>query len=235
MKKKLIIFFLAVPLLILIYFLTYKEKYTYLALGDALAKGHTPFDTYSTSYVDYVYDSLKSKYQDITMNKDYIDEDLRIKDLTSLITNTKNESNYLPRLIKESSIITISLGSEELFSKIRSNNNINNKQNYIFIDDMFKDLEILLKEIKKLTKSPIYIIGYYSPISISENNKEGITALFDYIDKKFYDLETDNVHYVDINEGFINNSSYLPRTNNAFPSLEGYSYIANRITEKIES
>ncbi len=235
MKKKLIIFFLAVPLLIMIYFLTYEEKYTYLAIGDALAKGHTPFDTYSTSYVDYLYDYLKNTHHNITLNKDFVDEDLRIKDLTSLITNTKNEANNLPQLIKEANIITISIGSEELFSKLRSNNNINNNLNYTFIDDMFKDLKILIKEIKKLNKNPIYIIGYYSPINSNEKNKDDIKNLFDYIDKKFYDLEKDNVYYIDINEGFTRNSSFLPRTNNAFPSLEGYSFISNKIIEKIES
>ena len=236
MKKKLIIFFLAVPLLIIIYFLTYNEQYNYLAIGDALAKGHTPFDTYSKSYIDYLYDYLKTNHKNAKLNKDYTSEDLRIKDLISLVTNTKEETNNLPWLIKEADIITISIGSEELFSKLRSNYIIeNNSSNFEYIDNMFIDLQKLLIEIKKLNKKPIYIIGYYNPIIENEENKSYINNLFNYLDIKFKSLENNNVYYIEINKSFSEKTSYLPKLNNAFPSLEGYQYVANRIIEKIES
>ena len=44
-KKKLIIFFLAIIPIMLIYTFTKNITYTYLSIGDDLAGGHTPFDT----------------------------------------------------------------------------------------------------------------------------------------------------------------------------------------------
>ena len=36
------------------------------------------------------------------------------------------------------------------------------------------------------------------------------------------------------NDEFINKPGYLPSINNAFPSLEGYNYIANEIIKNIK-
>lgn len=38
------------------------------------------------SYTDYLYKYLKEKYPKITLNKDFIEEDIRIKDLIIKIT-----------------------------------------------------------------------------------------------------------------------------------------------------
>ena len=234
-KKLLVIFFLAVIPVYLTYKFVYKNNYLYLAIGDELAKGHTPFETYSDSYVDYYYNYLKEKNSNIIINRDYVDEDLRIKDLLDEITKSASYNSDLPQLIKDADVITISIGSEELFSKLRSSNNI--KLNYIknieYIDSMFGDLKLLLKEIRKLTKSPVYVIGYYNPLIKNSENEKYIDDLFEYLDIKFDSLaEETKITYVKIDEGFDNNSKFLPNLNNSFPSLEGYSYIANEIIKK---
>ena len=50
------------------------------------------------------------------------------------------------------------------------------------------------------------------------------------------DLETKyNVTYIRIDEEFRNNTLYLPNKTNAFPSLEGYKLISDKIIKKLES
>ena len=61
-KKKLVIFLIATIPILLIYKITINKTYTYLSIGDDLAKGHTPFNTYNMSYTDYLYKYLKEKY-----------------------------------------------------------------------------------------------------------------------------------------------------------------------------
>ena len=237
-KKKLVIFFLALIGVYIIYNLTYKETTNYLAIGDELAKGHTPFDTYSESYTDYLYNYLLSQDEKMTINKEFISEDLRIKDL---LENIKNPSVYqeknLPQAIKNANIITISIGSEELFAKLRSNNwKTSNERLYEFIDEMIKELEILIDEIQKIKKTEIYVIGYYNPLVCNEENETKLKSLFNYIDIKLKDLEkTKNINYVEIASEFSSKTYYLPNKEHAFPSLEGYNYIANEIIKKIES
>lgn len=237
-KKKLVIFFLALIGVYIIYNITYKETSNYLAIGDDLAKGHTPFDTYNDSYTDYLYTYLKNKDKKMTINKEFISEDLRIKDL---LENIKNPSVYeqknLPQAIQNADIITISIGSEELFAKLRSNNwKTTNEKLYNYVDEMINDLEKLIKEIQKIKKTETYIIGYYNPIVYTPENETKLKSLYNYIDIKLKNLEnTKNIYYVEIANEFQNKTYYLPNKEHAFPSLEGYNYIANKIIKKIES
>ena len=238
MKKKiLVIFFLALIPLYIIYKIYRKEEYNYLAIGDELAKGHTPFNEYNISYTDFLFDYLKQQHRNATINKNYIKEDMRINDLfTELIKIDKNSLSYS---IKNADIITLSIGSEEIFNKLKSNYEIykeNPKLIYNYIDDLFTNLSHLLKEFRKLSKKDIYIIGYYSPLEYNEENHIFIDSLFNYIDMKFKELEKNpKVIYIDIYHGFKNNPNYLPNKNHTFPSLDGYNYISNQIIKKIES
>ena len=111
------------------------------------------------SYTDYLYKYLKEKYPKITLNKDFIEEDIRIKDLIIKITEPDlNKSKNLSQALKKADIITLSVGSDELFSKLRSNYTITN-MNFSYVDDLLKDTTTLLKEIRKITNKKIYIIN----------------------------------------------------------------------------
>lgn len=235
-KKKLVIFLIATIPILLIYKITINKTYTYLSIGDDLAKGHTPFNTYNMSYTDYLYKYLKEQYPKIKLNKDFIEEDIRIKDLIIKITEPDlTKSKNLSQALKKADIITLSVGSDELFSKLRSNYTITN-MNFFYIDELLKDTTTLLKEIRKITNKKIYIIGYYSPINETLENSSYITTLFNYIDTKYMDLETKyNVTYIRIDEEFRTNPLYLPNKTNAFPSLEGYKLISDKIIKKLES
>ena len=237
MKKKiLVMFFLALVITFAIYKFTFKDRKIYLALGDALAKGNTPFDSYNLSYVDYLEAYLNKDTKKYIVNKDFIDEDLRIKDLTEEIKNSNIRKSSLPETIKNASIITISIGSEELFSKLRSNYDIKDKNNYKYIDSMYSDLSTLLKEIRKITDKPIYVIGYYNPLPITSENEAKIKDFFNLLNNKLKMLEKNkNIYHIEIFNGLFNEKMLLPNLNNAFPTLEGYKYIANQIIKKIES
>lgn len=239
-KKKLVIFFLALIAIYFIYNITYKEEFTYLAIGDDLAKGHTPFDTYGEGYTDYIYNYLKEKNPNAKINTDFIEEDLRIKDLLNKIKNSETSSGKtLTRAIKEAELITISIGSEELFSKLRSNYelySINTKKMFEYIDKMTKELEELISKMRKIKKNEIYLIGYYNPLTDTEDKNSKIESIFNYMDIKLKNIEKEyKIHYISIHEEFKKNSSYLPNPGHAFPSLEGYNYIANEIIKEINN
>lgn len=230
MKKKiLIIFFLTLIPLYIIYKYNHKESYIYLSIGDELSIGHTPFNTYNLSYIDYLFDYLKLHNNNVTLIKEELKEDIRINDLIKEIENI-NE-NSLNSYIKKSNLITISIGSEEIFNKLKVNYDLyinNPKLFYTYIDTLYNDYKLLLNKITKITNSKIYIIGYYNPI-LTDN----LTLFFNYINSKFSTLETKNIKYIEIYNGFINNPSYLPNPSHTYPSLEGYKYISNEIIKEL--
>lgn len=230
-KKKLVIFLIAVIPIIIIYNLKTTTNYTYLSIGDDLAIGHTPFNTYSTSYTDIIYDYLKQNKKNATLNKTFTKEDLRTKDLIKMIKEPDiTQKQTLSHALKTSNLITISIGSEELFSKLRSNYYIN-KTNYKYANTMIKEIEELLKEIRLLTNTKIYFIGYYNPI---KEDSIYIDKLFNYIYTSFKELEKKyNIKYIRIDQEFKNNTKYLPNINNAFPSTLGYNLIANKIIREL--
>lgn len=238
-KKKLVIFFLALVAVYLIYNFTYKEEFTYLAIGDDLAKGHTPFDTYGQSYTDFVYDYLKEHNNEVKINKEFIEEDLRIKDLLTKIKNAESQGGKtFTRAIKEAELITISIGSEELFSKLRSNYELyklNSQKLFDFIDEMTKEIDELINEMKKIKKTEIYLIGYYNPLFEDDASESKLDSIFNYLDIKLKEIEKNHkIHYISIHDEFKKKSNYLPNPNHAFPSLEGYNYIAEEIIEELD-
>ena len=156
---------------------------------------------------------------------------------TGLKLASKNDKSTLTQQIRKANVISLSIGSEELFSKLRSSFNqseINNTNNIKFIDNMFKDLDILLKQIRKLTKKDIFVIGYYNPLRINAENEKYIKSLFNYIDSKFEELEDKyNIKYIEINDEFINQDyKFVPNINNSFPSQEAYYYIFNEMKKE---
>lgn len=239
---KFVIFFISAIIIFTIYQITSNSSITYLALGDGTAKGQTPFDTFGESYTDYIYKYLSKKEETNTNYKTFTKSDYRITDLINDINNietTKTEENLtITHMLKQADIITISIGSDELFYKLKQYNDkikIGNKQKIIeYIDQMFVDMDNLITTIRKYNKKPIILVGYYNPIPFSQTNETTMDSIFNYIDLKFNELLDKNIYYVDIYQIFKNKTQYLPNKNNVFPSLEGYNLISNEIIKLIE-
>ena len=88
-RKTLVIFFIGLILSFIIFKLVYKEKIDYLALGDELVLGYTPFDTYNKSYSDYFSDYLKSKKKLGFYINDFSKYNYTIKKLINDMDNIK--------------------------------------------------------------------------------------------------------------------------------------------------
>ena len=77
---KFVIFFISAIIIFTIYQMTSNSSITYLALGDGIAKGQTPFDTFGESYTDYVYKYLSTKKE---TNANYIN--LSMTDMENVV------------------------------------------------------------------------------------------------------------------------------------------------------
>ena len=88
-KKILVIFFIGILLSFIIFKLTYKEKINYLALGDELVLGYSPYTTYNKSYSDYFSIYLNNQKKLGSFYKEYSSYDKRITDLINDMENAK--------------------------------------------------------------------------------------------------------------------------------------------------
>lgn len=242
-RKTLVIFFIGLVLSFIIFKITYKEKINYLALGDELVLGYTPFDTYNKSYSDYFSEYLKNKkklgfYINDFSKKDYTIEEL-LEDMEDIreikIDNKKLNIN---QVISSADIITLSFGQKEIY--LLFNNNYNNKlkntnEIYDYIDDYFNKYVTLLNKIRKINSNKICIIGLYNPlINTNQDTITKLNEIFDYINNKFSSLEENkDIFYINISKEMDNKNYYVPNSRNPYPSLEGYNYISNKLICKV--
>lgn len=158
------IFIIAVLLLavFLIYLTTMDKKIYYLALGDSI----------SLEYPKKIADYLNEKKLLEEYYNEFVVDDMRITDLICDIRdNRKVVINKKDQTIKNSLIkadlVTLSIGSEELFYKMRTENPDNL---YNYIDDMMKDMENLFVVLKEYCKEDIFILEYVNPFSSNMDN-----------------------------------------------------------------
>ncbi len=242
-KKTLVIFFVALLLSFIIFKITYKEKIDYLALGDELTLGYTPFDTYNKSYSDYFRHYLKNRKRLGFYINDFSKYNYTIEELLEDMEELKeikidNKKLNINQIISSADIITLSFGQKELYLKLSSNYN-NKLKNideiYNYIDNYFNNYVYLLNQIRKINSDKIYIIGFYNPlINTNQETIEKLNEIFNYINKKYKSLEENkNIYYVEISNEIDNKNYYVPNSKNPYPSLEGYNYISNKLICKV--
>ncbi len=242
-RKTLVIFFIGIILSFIIFKITYKEKINYLALGDELVLGYTPFDSYNKSYSDYFSEYLKNKKNLGFYITDFSEYNYNIKELLEDMEDVKeinvsNEKININQAISSSNIITLSFGQKELYILLSKNYDgklKNIDEIYKYIDEYFSDYVCLLNKIRKINSNKIYIIGLYNPlINTNQDTIVKLNQIFNYINNKFKTLEDNkNIYYVEISKEMDNKSYYIPNIRNPYPSLEGYNYISNKLICKV--
>ena len=209
---------------------TIDHKIYYLSLGDAISKGNTPYNQTGYGYSDYLKDYLKKENKLKSYNKDFTNKDYRITDLINLLeknekTIVNNKKITINQLIAQADIITISIGMNELYSKII----LNNDDLYNYIDEMIKDLNILFTKINKLNHRKVLVLNYY-------NTTTELQDVFNYANIKLKDItQTNGFEYIDIASKLNNNLNFFQDKTNYIPNNVGYYQIYQIIVEKIKN
>ena len=182
--KLLLIIFISFLLALIFYFLFNKEKYLYLAIGDDLNNNYSTY-----SYVDYI------KYYQKYKNYQFHHHTNNYLKVETILDDIKNDNKNINYYIKNANLITICLGTEELY-------NYNDLNNEIIIDYL-NNIYTLLNIIRQLNKNKIYIINVYNKKYNFINNKIKKYAIYNNITYLGIDNFDKNAIYQ------INNQSYL--------------------------
>lgn len=233
MKRKLIKILSLIIIILTIfgiyhYFKT--DKIYYIALGDSLAEGMNPYGEIGYSYTDYFKDNLKENNKLSYYTKEYAKSSYTSKDI---ITEIKI-NNKLKKDLRESDLVTISIGANDFFHKINKNsldvNEILSLKD--IVTNVLPDISACIKEIRKYAKEDMIIVGYYNPIPFLFNTSgSDLDKLFAYIDEEYNKIATKyNCKYISLYQLFKKNSSYLPNPSDIHPNLEAYQEIAKIIS-----
>ena len=225
---KLISLILIILVIFIIHKYTNHHNINYTAIGDSLTLGQNSFGIIDYSYADYVNDYLKDNNKNHKYIKSFSNKYLTIdKFKDNILSNKKitikNQVYNIRQTLRETSILTIQVGLNDLKYKtslleIKSENNMD-----IIINELNQDFTNLINEIKKYYPHTIYVIGYY-PSNDNYLNL-GIMKLNNIFKNK------KGVEYIDI-ENIMNNDKYYS-SNSYYPNNYGYEKIASQIIKKI--
>ena len=221
--KKLILLLIIIISVVLISKINKNNNISYTSLGDGYAKG---IDSYgeTNGYNKYVKQHLK-KNNKLNNYNSFSDKDMSIN---NLYTNILINKNNIKSTLRESEIVTLSIGLNDLRYKLSITNNINDYKLNKIINDINIDLNRLLIEISKYHKDKIYTIGYY----YRDNNDiylvKGIRRL-----NKLY-KNNNNIVYIYNKKIQKHDKKYLVNPNNMYLNDEGYRLLGLKILKRLE-
>ena len=196
-----------------IYNITEDNKLNVVLIGDTIA---------DNPYLD--------NYPNINkINKDFINRDYHLKDLLNIIKYNQeldidNKTESIHKLLKESDIVIISIGMNDIYYKL----NDNTKEIYSYVNDIINNYNIILKEISKYDNKYVFILGYYN---ITNKNND----IFTYVNYKLKNI-VNNYHYtyLDLNKILYNNKNYYQKSNVFYLNNAGYEQIYKLIVENLK-
>ena len=233
--KKYIVMFLIVILIFGTYYFFKSDKINYIALGDSLAEGMNPYGEVGYSYTDYLADYL-NKNNKLSF---YTKKHSKSGYTTTDVIKELEINNLLKKDLRESDLVTISIGANDFLNSINIKNlNINEilklKDKVIPI---LPNIDNCIKEIRKYAKEDMIIIGYYNPIPFLFNTSgSDLDTLFAYIDDEYQKIANKyDCTYISLYQLFKSDSSLLPNPADIHPNLEGYEKISEMIIENYEN
>lgn len=231
MKKILVIGIILLGVF-LIYLSTLDKKVYFLSLGDEISQGINKINQKDYNYNDYIKEYLENKNKLETYINFYFNNNMRTTDLISYIEDNKQikidskEKSIKNALIK-ADLVTLSIGSNDLLSKLLLIDNYTKEEIYNYLDEYLKDLDNLFKIIRQYCKEDIVFIGYYNMFDDNKYNE-----FFEYLNKKVEILTKNyDISFIDIYNDISNNKI----NNNLYPTKEGHIYIAEKIKKIVDS
>ena len=218
--KKIITFLLTFLGIFLIYYHFNIHTINYISIGDNVMNNN--FNNYNTFIKEYL---IRKEWLG-NFNTSFYN-----KTVLSLYEDIKNnrtirngeEDYYIKKVLRESDVLVISVGMEELS---KNYNKYNMDHNYIFFNKMYVDIEKLVCEVTKYAKGKILFLGYYNPTDYYDSTTD---EFFCDIDIKLNRLMMINdIYYIDLYEQ-VKGNRYKDNLNSTFLNIRGNEKIAEII------
>ncbi|MFC7371431.1 SGNH/GDSL hydrolase family protein [Fictibacillus iocasae] len=205
-----------------------KKTMDYVALGDSLAAGQTPYRTFDDGYPDYIADHFeRSQYQMQYHNfgvSGYTSVQLR----NDVLLNPSVRSE-----LKDASHITIDIGANDLLPILKTNP----AKAGVAIAGVAVNLELILTQIDQLNPNAnVYVMGYYNPFPYYPVDKqEQLLPLLDALNAQIQLRAWHNGDtYIPTNEVIAKKAlEFLPNPQDIHLSTEGYESIARLFVTEI--
>lgn len=231
------------------------EKIHYVALGDSLAAGQTPFKTtegiptwdkgFSGIIAEHFEkNGILASYSNKFAVSGYTTQNV----LDDIVNNKEVAGVKLQDKLKVANYVTITAGANDLLNILKESN-IDLESDQISFDVIKKiaaaniqvqdNLKNILTKITALNpKAEIYVSGYYNAFPyLSATQQTAVKSLLSPLNEGIKKEATSNGATFVSMEGIFDASkeTYLPNPRDIHPSLEGYQLIANNFINAYNS
>lgn len=229
--KKILVLGIVLLGIFLIYLSTLDKKVYFLSLGDEISQGINLYNKKDYNYNDYVKEYLENKKVLETYINLYFNDNMRTIDLIDYIEENKEivvegKKKTIKNALIKADLVTLSIGSNDVVSKLLLKNNYTKEELYNYLDEYLKDIENLFKLMRQYCKEDIVFIGYYNIF-----NDDTYNEYFEYLNKKVKKISNNyEINFVDIMNDIKNNKI----NNNFYPTKDGHISIGKKIADIVD-
>lgn len=212
-------------------------RQVYVALGDSLAAGQTPYREIDQGYTDLVAGELARSGQLALFSKD-----LAFPGFTAEQVLNSIETEEAQNLVSRASLITVSAGANDLLRIV----NANPEQGTLAFQQVQVDfalnqarisVETLLKKLEELApQANVLVVGYYFAYPhVADFQKEGTSKQLDRLNQILeQSARKYGATYVDVTERMNTDlKAFVPNPADVHPVQEGYRQMANSVLQEL--
>ncbi|SCY70055.1 SGNH/GDSL hydrolase family protein [Lysinibacillus fusiformis] len=211
----------------------FAQTESYVAIGDSLAAGQTPFQQIDVGYSDLIAMRLQAMDQ-----LKFYTKELAFPGFTTANVLERIKTEEARDLLANATLVTVSAGANDLLSLVRLNPTagtltFSQLQADYALNIVRKNMEAILNELGELApKAQVYVIGYYFAYpGVHLTQKEGTNAQLVKLNTILQQqAELAGAVYVNVYDSFgLNATNYLPNYADVHPNMEGYREMANAV------
>ncbi|MFJ5792444.1 SGNH/GDSL hydrolase family protein [Lysinibacillus sp. NPDC093197] len=203
----------------------------YVALGDSLAAGQTPYQEIDAGYSDFIAMRLGKMGQ-----LSHYTKELAFPGFTTADVLERVKSEEASEVLANASLITISAGANDLLRLVQVNPMagtlaFSQLQVDYALNIARKNIAEMLAELKlRAPNAKVYVMGYYFAYpNVHATQKEGTNAQLMKLNTILeQQAEQAGMTYINVYDAFgLQATQFLPNIADVHPNFEGYRQMAN--------
>ncbi|KIL45326.1 GDSL-type esterase/lipase family protein [Jeotgalibacillus soli] len=210
----------------------------YVALGDSVAAGVTPYQSMDAGYTDIIAHKLAQEDLLIHFSKDFAVPGFSTTNILELLENEQVRQG-----IEQATLITLSAGANDVLGLVRQDaagQSVSFEQ--LPADFALNQMRIqygqILDEITSINPTAsLYTMGYFFPYpNVLDTQKDGVTKMLNTVNEiiKKESIKR-GIPFIPVSEAFgVDAINYLPNPTNVHPNQAGYVAIANAFFNEVE-
>ncbi len=214
----------------IVYNVTNDDDIYCLAIGDFLAKGVNNYNHVDGGFFESVVSYLDMQKRLEGSDNSFTKKDMRITDLIRMIDYSEEmvidkKRVSINNMLHKADIILVSVGMNELYYKLFSNND----NLYYYASQMLDDMHELFDRINRYNNRKVLVMGYYN---VTSSNQD----IFNYLNIRLEEMALEEGFvFIDLDDVMDNKDKYFDNEMNFYPNSAGYERISQIIVENIKN